>query len=274
MVSSVFNYDGSLNSEGLPQVFAITYLDVVGAVGYVREVKPDLNVGANLKAIHRRFTTKNIDANNLGDILGEARSDLKKSVTGLTMDLGATYRYQPTGTKFGLAIQNLIPVKKIDSKASFTFVNSQEYYLPDDAGEVQVGFVNPEDGTFFPDAQGDTLLYAETQSINVQAPLELKVPLLMNIGACHPIKEDWDVSLDVVDVFAQDDKYDNYGGRIHVGTEYRILNNLLAFRGGVADNHPTLGVGVSFKVLQVDAAYAYDNFIGDNSYFVQLKVGW
>lgn len=59
-----------------------------------------------------------------------------------------------------------------------------------------------------------------------------------------------------------------------MGTEYRIMNNLLSFRSGVADNHPTLGIGVSFKVVQVDAAYAYDNFIGDNAYFVQLKLGW
>jgi hypothetical protein len=36
----------------------------------------------------------------------------------------------------------------------------------------------------------------------------------------------------------------------------------------------TLGAGLNVKVLQLDAAYAYDNFVGDNAYFVQLKLGW
>lgn len=210
VVSSVFNDDGSLNSEGLPQVFAITYMDVVSAVGYARNVKPDLDVGANLKVIHRRFTSKNIDADNLGSILSDARKDLKKSVTGLTMDLGATYRYAKTGTKFGLAIQNLIPVKKISSTTRFTFVNSQEDYFLDEAGNAQVGFINPEDGSFFPESRGDTLLTVTTQKLQVEAPLALKVPLLVNAGACHPIADNWDMSLDVVDILAQDDKYDNY----------------------------------------------------------------
>ncbi|MCC7262311.1 MAG: conjugal transfer protein TraF [Candidatus Latescibacteria bacterium] len=273
VVSSVFEADGSLASEGLPQVFATTYLDVVGAVGYAHQVRPDLEVGANLKMLHRRFTTKNIDANNLDNILSEAADDLKRSVTGLTMDVGALYHYQKTGTRFGLAIQNLVPVKKITSTASFAFVNSQEYYLTDEAGEAQVGFVDL-DGNFFPDSRGDTLLYAETQRIQVQAPLQLKVPLLVNAGATHPLRDNWDLSLDWVDMFAQDDKYDHYLGRIHVGTEYRVLKGLLALRGGFADEHPTLGASLSLKILQVDAAYAYDNFIGDNAYFIQLKTGW
>lgn len=274
VVSSVFEADGSLSSEGLPQVFATTYLDVVGAVGYARQVKPDLDVGANVKVLHRRFTTKNIDANNLDDILGEAGNDLKKSVTGLTLDLGALYEYKKTGTRFGLAIQNLVPVKKITSTAGFTFVNSQEYYLSDDNGDPLVGFVDPQDGSFFPDSRGDTLLSAETQRIQVQAPLQLKVPTLVNAGATHPLRPNWDVSVDWVDILAQDDKYDHYVGRFHVGTEYRLLKGMVSLRGGIADEHPTLGAGLSFKILQVDAAYAYDNFIGDNAYFIQLKTGW
>ncbi len=55
---------------------------------------------------------------------------------------------------------------------------------------------------------------------------------------------------------------------------YRLFKGILALCGGLADEHPTLGAGHSFKVLQLDAAYAYEDSIGDNAYFVQLKLGW
>lgn len=274
VVNSVFNADGSLDVDGLPQVFALTYFDVVGAVGYAREVKPGLDVGANLKVIHRRFSTKNIDADNLDNILTEAREDLDESVTGATVDLGALYRYGSRGTQFGLAVQNLIPVKKIASTATFGSFANEQYYLTDDAGEPLVGVVNPQDGEFVPYAGGDTLLYIENQKVNLEAPFRLKAPLLVNAGVWHPVMANWDVSADWVDILAQDDGHDGYVSRFHLGTEYRLLKSMVALRGGVAEKNLTLGAGLNVKVLQVDVAYAHDNFVGDNAYFVQLKLGW
>lgn len=282
VVESAFRPDGTLDPEGLPQVFAMTYGDVVGAVGYARTVRPGLDLGANLKVIHRRFSTKNIDADNLDAILSEARNDLNESVTGVTVDCGALYHWGNRGTTVGLSAQNLLPLQKITSSADFSMVSSQSYYLTDTNDEPLVGFFfdrngNPVmdgSGTFIPNAAGDTLLTVETQQITVQAPFRLKAPLLLNAGISHPVSSRWDVSADWVDILAQDDGHDGLASRIHVGTEYRLLNNLVAVRGGLAEKKVAVGAGISIKVLQLDAAYAYDNFVGDNAYFAQVKFGW
>lgn len=273
VVNSLFDAEGNLASEGLPQAFAITYFDVVGAAGYAHNVQEGLEVGANLKVIHRRFSTKNIDADNLDAIVKEARNDLDESITGLTVDLGALYQYGERGTEIGLAVQNLLPLKTIDSTTRFSFVNTAEYYLVDDNEEPLVGFADL-DGNFIAHAEGDTLLFIENEQVNVQSPFELKAPLMVNAGVWHPVNSDWDVSFDWADILAQDDKFENYLGRFRLGTEYRLANNLVALRGGIADEHLTLGAGLNFKVLQLDVAYAYDNFVEENAYYLQLKLGW
>ncbi len=272
VVNSVFDANGNLIADGLPQAFAMTYMDMVGAVGYAHSVRPDLDVGANIKVIHRLFSTKNIDAENLDDIVAEARADLEESVTGFTADLGALYHLR-TGTDVGVSVQNLIPIKKLGSEARFNFVNSAEYYLTDNSGNKQVGYVGA-DSVFHPYAAGDTLIGVRSQHVRVDAPYELTAPLLINAGVCHPLRSNWVIAADWVDILAQDDSYDSYLERFRLGTEYRLLNGLLALRGGVADKTLTLGTGLSVKVLQVDAAYAYDRFVDDRAYMVQLKLGW
>ncbi|MEW6753373.1 MAG: hypothetical protein AB1505_20685 [Candidatus Latescibacterota bacterium] len=273
VIGSLFEEDGTLAKEGLPQAFAITYVDAVGAVGYAHSVRPDLDVGANLKVIHRRFSTKNIDSENLDAVLDEALDELDESVTGVTLDVGALYTYAPTGTAFGATVQNLLPVKKIGSAARFSFVEAAEYYLTDAAGQPLVGVLDRQ-GEFRPWAGGDTLLSVQNAHLDVHAPFQLKAPLMLNLGVCHPLAPHWDASLDWVDVLAQDDKFASYQGRFRVGTEVRLLKEVLALRGGVADEHLTAGLGLDLRVLQLDTAYAYDNFVGDNTYYLQLKLGW
>ena len=289
VIASVFDANGNLSSEGLPQVFAISCIDAVGGVGYARqvsEVSEDLWLGANLKILHRRFSNKNVDAANLDDILSEVREDFDAHITGVTADVGGLYKYEPTGTEIGMAVQNLIPVQTVESTARFRFVQSEQYYVTDmlvnylnglpyeDASEEPwVGYYD-QAGAFVPHAEGDTLLYVESQVQNQRLPMELQVPMLLNLGVMHPINDNWDVALDWVDVLSQDSKFISYTERFRIGTEYRLMANVLALRAGIADERLTGGFGVNFKLLQFDAAYAYDNFIEDNTYFLQFKLGW
>ena len=43
-------------------------------------------------------------------------------------------------------------------------------------------------------------------------------------------------------------------------------------------NHRSLGVFDKihdfFKLFHIDGAYAYDNFVNENAFYAQLKIGW
>ena len=276
IVGSLFDEDGNLSENALPQAFATSNIDIVGAVGRSYRINKSLHLGANLKIINRRFSTKLIKPDNLKDVLKEARSDIKHSATGLTFDIGALYRHIRTGTRFGVSLQNIIPVTTVSSATTFDFVTPVNSYPKEDSyGNPLVGSVDFW-GDFYPDPQGDTLLVIEKQEVHAKQPFELKAPILANIGVLHPINRNWDVSFDWVDIFSQDDfQFDKYIERFRIGTEYRLPKYYkLALRGGIADKHLTFGCGIRFKYVQIDAAYARDSYTGNGAFFTQLKFGY
>jgi hypothetical protein len=234
-------------AQAIPQTFAVSYMDVVGTAGYGYQLTPAISLGANLKILNRRVSTKVINADNYSSILTDLRSDFQSSVTGVTLDLGGLYRLQSTGTYFGLTLQNIIPLPKSASSAVFNTI----------AFDQQLN----------------------QQHVQVTIPVEFNVPFLVNFGVTHPILSNWDASFDWVDIAAQDEKHVNFGGRLRLGTEYRleaIRNTLgLSVRGGVAERKLAGGVGINlFRVLQIDAAYAWDNYVYDNAVFASVRFGW
>jgi hypothetical protein len=244
---ALLNQDGSLKDGAAPTALAVSYGDLVVAGGYGAHVTDELSVGANLKFVTRHFSSKLIEPSNYDNIWKELRKDFEKSVTGLTGDVGAMYKLKKTGTQLGVSVQNIIPVGTVSSALTLS--------------------------NYGVDVNGN----AVEQRITI--PFELKMPVLVNVGATHPIMENWDVSFDVTDLASQDGKYEDYIERLRVGTEYRLQasNNGfgVAFRGGLADKRPTFGIGLNFgPVVQIDGAYAFDNYVGENSYFAQLKFGW
>lgn len=274
IVGSLFDESGNISQGALPQAYAISYIDIITAIGRAHTVNDNLHLGANLKVINRRFSTKRIDPDNFKDVLKEARSDIEKSVTGFTMDLGALYRHQKTGTEFGVSLQNVLPVKEISSSVKFNFVAPvNAYYVDDGTGKPAVGSLDLF-GNFYPNPGGDTLLTIENQPLKVDLPLQLKAPLSLNFGILHPLEPNWDVSLDLVDILSQDDKFEKYIDRFRIGTEYRLPQYRLALRGGLAQRHLAVGFGLDFKYVQLDAAYAHDTFIDRGSMFAQLRFGW
>jgi hypothetical protein len=240
-----------------PQALALSYVDLVGAAGYGFIPAPNLSVGITAKVVNRRASLKLIDAENYSDVLSEARRDLSRSVTGFTLDVGATYMIGSTGTRLAASVQNIIPVSNVRAVIPITVP------LSDTTGN-----------------------FAGLARINI--PFEFKLPLLANIGVFHPFSNDWDASLDIADVLTQNNAYDtrddknkvkvDFVNRVRLGSEYRFgftrSNDFgMALRAGMALKKFTAGLGFNFfRVVQIDGAYAYDG--SGYVYFGQLRVGW
>jgi len=257
-----------LNSfdEALPVAYSLSYVDLVGAFGYAYNLTPNLSIGANLKVVHRRFSARRILFEEYENILNILKRDLNQYITGVTLDIGGLYKF-PIGTEIGLSIQNIIPVQKITSTLRADFAFTYLDYKRNDQGNIIVH------------DNGDTVLQSVNQTVNVGLPFDLKLPMIINIGAIHPITENWDVALDWVDISDQDIRFVDYEERLRVGTEYRldaVKEKLgIAFRLGMADKRFTGGIGLNlYKALQIDGAYAYDNYVEAYSYYAQIKIGW
>lgn len=284
IVNTAIDGNGNITPEASPEVFAFSYIDQVLTFGYAHTIEEGITIGANLKHLKRRFTTKNFDLENLDTVFDEFAEDFGKPITAITLDLGGLYYHKEWDTEFGISIQNIIPVKKTKSTANFSFIDSESDYVLDENGEKLVGFVD-FNGDFYSEEEvqsipgfenvvGDTLISVIQNKVTEQTAFELRAPLLVNLGSFHKINENWDVSFDFVDLFARNENFENYFERFRIGTEYRTLKNILAFRTGIADNTLTFGAGLSFKIIQFDLAFAHDNFANENVWLGQLKFGW
>ncbi len=258
--------DGNDLNDALPFAYSISYVDVTGALGYSYDITPRLSAGINLKAVHRRFSAKKLLLEEYKDVLNILKRDLNQYVTGITLDIGGLYQF-PGGTDIGFSVQNLIPVKKITSVLTTDFNYTYLDYKRDNNGNIVIN------------AQGDTVIQSFSQTYNIGIPFDLKLPMVFNLGVFQEITENWDAAFDLVDVAEQDIRYEDYWSRFRIGTEYRleaIPEKLGAsFRVGMADKRFTGGIGFNiFRALQIDGAYAYDDFVGSYSYYLQARLGW
>lgn len=75
-----------------------------------------------------------------------------------------------------------------------------------------------------------------------------------------------------------DNNKENIFNKLHVGTQYSL--QMLKLRAGLNSGYPTVGFGINFRIIDLDAAYFLDemgNAPGmeeDTRYIVQLKLGW
>jgi len=276
ILGSALDENGNVSSDALPQAFAMSYVDIVGALGRSYALSPNLNVGANVKIVNRRFSTKIINPENLKDVLSEARTELKHTATGFTADLGLLYQSPKTGIRIGVSLLNVIPVKTITSTTALQFtIPSNASYVDDGTGNIAVGSVG-FDGEFYPDPLGDTLLTIEKRQVNVKQPFKLKAPLLANLGVTYPIRPNWDLAVDWVDILSKDQTYNGFADRLRIGTEYRFSNwnPLVSVRGGISEKHLTIGAGVQTRFARIDLAYARDPFLEKSVLFTQIQLGW
>ena len=257
--------EGFVN-EVYPVAFYMSYIDVVGTVGYGFQWKENWLLGANLKIINRRFSTDRIAVVDYDQILSDALKGLESDVLGVTADLGCVYQ-SSFGTSIGLSLQNVIPLSSIEKTIEYKFRIPKLFYDRDENGHI------------ITNAEGDTAVASTYRNITIHRPLVLKSPFIVNIGISHPITKNWDVAFDWLDVGEQDSRYDKTTQRICLGSEFRWntwKNNLtVSFRAGMAQEKATFGLGLKFaNYFHIDGAYAYDRFVDSFAYYCQVQFGW
>ncbi len=265
LLQTLVDASGNISLDAFPVTYSISYIDIVAAAGYGMKLTPHLNFGANLKIINRRFSAKRIVTQDFNEILNVLKKDFDANKTGLTIDIGALYDFN-FGFRVGLSVQNLIPLQTLTSTMNAKIVQSGFDYKRDQNGNITL------------DNNRDTVIQVVTRNANIFLPFDLKLPILINLGANYSINRNWDVSFELADAADQDTRYNFYENRIRIGSEYRLetANNFgVAFRVGLADSRFTGGLGFNiFRVFQIDAAYAYDEYVQTYSYYGQIKFGW
>ncbi len=243
-----------------PAAFYSSYFDLVAAAGYGLPITHNFALGVNLKIINRRFLLDRISVQDYDDIISQTWEKFQSDVTGVTADLGARYQFK-FGTSIGATLQNIFPIQEIHKSidTEFRFNKIQKYDISQN-GRI------------------DSLQYI-TWETTLTRPFALKVPFLVSLGLCHPLTDNWDVAMDWVDLAENDSRYEKTVDRLRLGTEYRfgILKNNLVItpRIGMADQRLSFGLGVKFlKFIKIDGAYAYNNFINQHTYYVQVILGW
>ncbi|MBN2104653.1 hypothetical protein JW835_11490 [bacterium] len=253
----------SFSQEVFPVAFYLSYMDIVGSIGYGNHVWKGINAGAVFKIINRRFSLNRIPVVQYDEIIENAFSDLNQSKTGITFDAGLQTRL-PFGTDVGLCFKNILPFQTLNDEISMDFVKHTVEYDKNINGEIQV-----EDG--------DTLMVRYKCPVTLTLPFELKLPFCANFGIHHAFSRQWSAGLDWIDVFENDTRYKSTTGRIRLGSQYEqpIWRNKLALAGrlGFGDEHLCGGLGISIynKVL-IDGAYAWDSIIECYAYHAQLRV--
>jgi hypothetical protein len=258
---------GEVNTSGLPAIFALTYADVMATAGYGMTVFDAVDVGANLKVINRRFTVNRMSFSDAAEVPDNLFRGLDYSVTGVTLDLGGYYK-APSGLAVGLSLANVIPFRKLSTAYQSDYSTVWLKTLTDSAGNPIVN------------VDGDTAVAAYTQSNDVSGPAELELPFVANAGMMFPVTSDWDVSLEIVDIFAEETRYPDYGERVGVGSEYRLRffgdKFHVSPRLGFAQLNVTAGLGLSYAgVVRLDLAYFTSGYVDERKMIAgQLSVAW
>ena len=263
MGAALLQESQTFSHEIFPVAFYLSTVDIVGAVGYGRNVWKNIQAGANLKIINRRFSLNRIPVIEYDRIIENAFSDLSHSVTGVTLDLGLRMKL-PFGTDVGLALINTVPMKKLDDAISMNFMQHEiAYKRVGDQKQV--------------DANGDTVMIRYKRPVMLTLPFELKLPFLLNIGIHHQLTEWWSVGLDWLDLLENDNRYQTTLGRLRLGSQVTqpVWKGRLSLTGriGFGDEHACGGFGLGIvDTVFLDGAYAWDPLIEAYSYFAQLRI--
>ncbi len=278
-LSEAFDLAGNLRAEALPRAFAVSTNDLVATAGRSFSMGERLCVGASVRLVNRRFSSKLIDPENMSSVLSEVQREFTGSRTGLTGDLGAAYR-APFGSTFGVTLQNIVPMTTLSSTAQLNYRAAQTFYLNSSGqptfnrNEALVGYYNMRTGAFIPNAAGDTLLYALGVTLDLRLPFELRAPMVATIGAAHPISEHWDIMCDFVDVTGNLEGVTGFGQRVRLGSEYRLWSGVLSLRAGLVNDHLSAGAGLDLGWVGFDGATAVDGFTKTRAWYGQLRFSW
>jgi hypothetical protein len=258
---------GQVYAGSLPSMYAVTFADLMATAGYGTKIFGLVDVGANLKVINRRFTVNRLNSEEAGDITQKLFAGLESGITGVTVDLGGYYR-APSGFAAGLTLENVIPFKSLSKEYTTTYSTVRLANDLDSAGNPIVN------------GDGDTALVSYTQTNRVSGPIDLEMPFVANAGVSVPLTADWDLAAELLDVFDQQTRFEDYSERISIGTEYRLRffgdKFHVSPRVGYSQLNPTAGLGLSYAgIVRLDLAYFTSRYVDEREMIAgQLSVAW
>lgn len=249
--------------EIFPVAYYLSYLDIVGTVGYGKPITDNINIGANLKVINRRFLLDRIPVVDYDQIIDNAFRDFSTHITGITADLGAEIKL-PFDIEAGISFINLLPMQTLNQTIQMDFMNHQVTYDRVN-GQKQV------------DASGDTLMIRYKRPVLLNLPYELDIPFLINLGLYHQLNSKWSAGVDWLDILENHSRYQSTLGRLRFGTQYKqtVWRDKLDItsRLGYGDEHLCGGLGfLIFNQVYLDGAYAWDPVIDDFAYYTQIRI--
>ncbi|MCK5207373.1 MAG: hypothetical protein KAQ79_05115 [Cyclobacteriaceae bacterium] len=255
---------GIVNPQVLPSIYSFSFLDMIGTIGYGLRVYDNLSLGLNLSFLSRRFSAQTIDATQFNDVMKEAFSDFNTNSSGLSVDIGAHYELK-IGASVGISVQNLFANHKLSSETVMEFRGAL------------IETDTDENGNIILNEKGDTALVSRVGKYSISYPVNFSIPVVTNFGFHYPINENWDVAADIFDIFQQDTKFEKYWGRLRIGSEYRVgfkrAKISLAFRAGMQDLWPTVGIGGTWRdFISLDAALYKDLRLDSPVALFQLTV--
>ncbi len=255
--------NNTFSYEIFPVAYYLSYMDIVGTIGYGKPVLDNLNIGANLKVINRRFLLDRIPVVDYDQIIQNAFKDFSTHITGITADLGAQISL-PFGTQMGVSLINILPVKTLNQTIQMDFMHHQVAYDRVN-GQKQV------------DANGDTLMLRYKRPVLLDLPYALHLPFLINVGFYHQLNNRWSAGLDWLDLLENDSRYKSIQGRLRLGTQYIYplwMDKLeITGRFGYGDEHFSGGLGLKiYNTFYLDGAYAWDPVINDFAYYMQFRI--
>jgi hypothetical protein len=257
---------GAVQREALPAIYSLNYADLVAAVGYGFTVMGGLDVGVTARILNRRFAVDRISVNETSDLAERWLAGLKSGSTGLTFDVGGIYSIAPQW-RVSATLHNLIPMKTLSSSYSLDFLRVHVVRDLDSTGQTIVN------------AEGDTALVVTRQQITMEGPAELSLPFVANAGVVYRAMENLDFAFEMVDIAAQQSRYDTFLERLRLGAEYRFQflggDLVVPVRMGLAEQIPTFGAGIGYRnIVRVDGGFYSSSSQKNRTVGLQLTVNW
>jgi len=257
---------GVVSQEALPAIYALNYADLVASVGYGFTPVDGLELGVAARILNRRFAVDRVNVDDTKNLAERWLAGLKSGSTGLTFDIGGIYTPSPR-LQIAATLQNLIPTQTLRSSFELDFLRASVAGYRDSTGRPVVN------------ADGDTALAVWRQKVIVEGPAELSLPFWAEAGVVYRASEDLDLAFEVVDIVAQEERFDSYWERLRFGAEYRFrfLDGTLVVpvRMGLAETIPTFGAGIELaRTMRLDVGYFPSSRQKNRTLGVQVTVNW
>lgn len=255
-LDDVQKYDGKWAHINLSPLFDIAFSLPGQSLGLAVYNTTDVSVKVDRGIYEPRVWGKG--TSDLVAVLGYARP-LTMLYPGLTVGVNLKYIQRRRASLFQIKATDLGDIQEIIEPVTEEVKEEEKNTFAVDVGALwDIPFIDTEVG-------------ATIQSIGDGKGASV------DIGASKRfLSDNLTLLADYIDFF--DNNKENVFNKLHIGAEYKMQT--IAFRTGINSGYPVVGMGLDFRIIDIDAAYFFDELSNapgvneDTRYIVQLKFGW